>query len=285
MSKNTIKTVSDINGYKSLFTDIPINQHFHLDACYDFVLPNDWGFENRINHNFHVAFVKAGDVLYELGKEKVKVDKGMIIFVSRNFCHSRILNTSFLPKMVLVRFNLVNNSDLLPATMNCEPFAFAYAPKDPQKYHPLFSTMVRYFRNPVTEQRIPIANSILHQLLFEIYDDLNILQQPVLIDPRIEKTIKYAKENIHCAISIEKLSTMAGLSENHYRCLFEKFYDMNPKQYFMRIRAQSAFELLTETSRSIKDISSQLGYSDQYAFSKQFKSVFGKSPSQVRSGR
>ncbi len=53
----------------------------------------------------------------------------------------------------------------------------------------------------------------------------------------------------------------------------------------MQLKLRHARELLCETDCKIQNIAAELGYSDQYAFSKQFKEHMGISPSKLRNNR
>lgn len=93
---------------------------------------------------------------------------------------------------------------------------------------------------------------------------------------------EYLDFNFHKKISIEDISKMFFLSRPYIRNIFLKYINMSPKQYLQKIRMEKSAEMLLQTSYSISLIASSVGYDDQLAFSKAFRSYYKKSPSQYR---
>jgi AraC-like DNA-binding protein len=97
------------------------------------------------------------------------------------------------------------------------------------------------------------------------------------------KTIEYMRENISRAITLEDLAEVAGLSVSHYCAVFKQKTMQTPMQLYTSIKIQRACQLLQNRSQTIKTISYNLGFFDQYHFSKVFKQVMGVAPKQFRS--
>jgi AraC family transcriptional regulator of arabinose operon len=57
---------------------------------------------------------------------------------------------------------------------------------------------------------------------------------------------------------------------------------MTIQQFIIRSRIQAAIHELTHSQRTIAEISSMFGFSDQSAFTNQFRSVAGIPPRQFR---
>ena len=86
-------------------------------------------------------------------------------------------------------------------------------------------------------------------------------------------------------ISEINLGVMAehfGLSKKYFSRVFKEVTGVTFKDYILDCKMNKAQFYLEETGMRIKDISSRLGYSDQYAFSRQFKKTRGIYPSEVR---
>jgi len=75
------------------------------------------------------------------------------------------------------------------------------------------------------------------------------------------------------------LSTKFHISISHFSVQFKKRFDISPNEYIIAKRIERAKLLLRITPPiSIKQVSSMIGYTDQYYFSRIFKSVTGMSP-------
>ena len=98
----------------------------------------------------------------------------------------------------------------------------------------------------------------------------------------IEKVIDYMKVHLSENITIGALSNQAGLSERRFRQIFKDITGMQPKKYLDELRLRMAEELLINTPLPIGYISTRLGYSSQFHFSKAFKKRHGIPPSMFR---
>ena len=66
-----------------------------------------------------------------------------------------------------------------------------------------------------------------------------------------------------------------GQSYDAFRKKYTRLTGRAPKQFMMNRVMEQAAQLLIETSRSINDIADELGFCDQFHFSKRFKSHTG----------
>jgi AraC-like DNA-binding protein len=93
---------------------------------------------------------------------------------------------------------------------------------------------------------------------------------------------RFIRENPGQLFSIEELSERANYSADHFSRLFREIVGQTPSQFCINTRLQRAQTLLQESSLSIEQIASALGYADVFFFSRQFKQRTGVSPSQWR---
>jgi AraC-like DNA-binding protein len=91
-------------------------------------------------------------------------------------------------------------------------------------------------------------------------------------------TIEYMRENLNKAVTLEELAGMAGLSVSHYCAVFKRRTSQTPMQLFTSMKIQRACQWLQDRNITIKNIAYNLGFFDQYHFSKVFKDVMGVSP-------
>lgn len=93
---------------------------------------------------------------------------------------------------------------------------------------------------------------------------------------------KYILQNYHNTISIENLAQECGISRSWlFRC-FKTLTNTSPKEYLTSYRIERAKILLQNTNHSIKQISYSTGFRDELYFSKVFKQMTGKSPSEYK---
>ena len=101
-------------------------------------------------------------------------------------------------------------------------------------------------------------------------------------DVHVKKIQEYIDFNFNKKISISSLAKQFYLSCGYIRNIFYDRFHMSPKQYLQNLRMKKAAELLEISEYRVSEISVSVGYEDQLAFSKTFKSHFGTSPTEYR---
>lgn len=99
---------------------------------------------------------------------------------------------------------------------------------------------------------------------------------------QLSSAIEYAEQNLHLPPSVSELAAIAKMSryqlDRRMRCVF----GLVTGQWLVKIRLDAAQRLLQSTTQSISTIAYQVGYSDQSAFTRQFRQATGLSPSDFR---
>jgi len=79
--------------------------------------------------------------------------------------------------------------------------------------------------------------------------------------------------------STSQLAQECGYSPDYFTRVFKRIMNCSPQRYQVLARINRACQLLRESDLLVKQIALQLGYSNEYFFSRQFKSVIGQTPS------
>jgi AraC-like DNA-binding protein len=82
--------------------------------------------------------------------------------------------------------------------------------------------------------------------------------------------------------STASLAKAVNLQEDYFTRVFRRTYGVAPRSWIVRERMQDAAARLRDSELSIEDIASALGYGTIFLFSRQFKQVFGRSPTAYR---
>lgn len=81
---------------------------------------------------------------------------------------------------------------------------------------------------------------------------------------------------------VEQMASLAGLSVPHFFRCFQKATGTTPIRFLRQERISQAKRRLLESRDSIKEIAEQVGYSDPFYFSRDFRQHTGTSPAQFR---
>lgn len=94
--------------------------------------------------------------------------------------------------------------------------------------------------------------------------------------------IRYIEENLHSDLTVRDVSRGLYVSESHLNKVFKEELGVTPGKYISNKILLRAEELLRRTTESVRRISEQLGFCDQFYFSRCFSACYGVSPLQYR---
>lgn len=95
----------------------------------------------------------------------------------------------------------------------------------------------------------------------------------------------HVDENLGFPITIDHLSTIAGLSSSYFCRAFKDTFGDPPHAYIMRRRVERAQTLMLQTREPLSQIALACGLSDQAHLCNLFRRLVGQSPSHWRRSR
>ena len=99
------------------------------------------------------------------------------------------------------------------------------------------------------------------------------------------QAISYMQNNVNLQLTTNQIAQAVYTSPNRLHKLFKEETGMTIGAYLDRLVFFRAAQLLIDPKQSIGEISRQLGFCDQYYFSRRFKIQFGQTPSEFRKHR
>jgi len=99
---------------------------------------------------------------------------------------------------------------------------------------------------------------------------------------QIARSVEFMKGHLSEPLTVATLAALVNLSRSHYTTLFRRVTGYAPRSYLNHLRMQQAVQLLNGTDLPIKQISDQLGFSEQFYFSRAFSKMHNHSPSEHR---
>lgn len=98
----------------------------------------------------------------------------------------------------------------------------------------------------------------------------------------VDRAVQYIAERYSYPISVEDVADYTGVSRSHLFRLFRQEMQISPKDYLTDYRISQARRLLRETGLSVAAIAHSVGFEDNLYFSKAFKRVEGRTPTEYR---
>ena len=99
----------------------------------------------------------------------------------------------------------------------------------------------------------------------------------------IADTIQYIQKHYSETLRVADLAARAGLSAYQFEQRIRKLFQLTAGQLIQKTRMEAAVRLLLETNDPVATVALDCGYSDQSAFTRQFRQTLGMSPAKYRS--
>ncbi|WP_409175218.1 helix-turn-helix domain-containing protein [Brevibacillus fortis] len=96
----------------------------------------------------------------------------------------------------------------------------------------------------------------------------------------VENSIRYIQQNYQENITVKQLAQQANVPSWQYTLLFRQLTGKKPLEYVTALRIHHAKKLLKSSNDSLRDIASQVGFTDEYYFNRRFRKTTGYTPRQ-----
>jgi AraC-like DNA-binding protein len=147
----------------------------------------------------------------------------------------------------------------------------------------LFEEICFHFEQGYSADTLRYVNMIFYHFLSSLlYEEKYNQAGKAPAKDVITLTIDHMKEHIKTNMSLNDLAASAHMSVTHFCNLFRIQTGFSPIEYFNHLKVQQACQALAFTPKAIKEIADELGFSDQYYFSRMFSRFMGMSPSEYR---
>jgi AraC-like DNA-binding protein len=86
------------------------------------------------------------------------------------------------------------------------------------------------------------------------------------------------------SLDIPALARIAHVSESHFIRTFKSTFGETPHRYLQRRRVERSMFMLRETERSVTEICFDVGFASLGTFSRTFRQIVGRTPTEYRRG-
>lgn len=147
----------------------------------------------------------------------------------------------------------------------------------------LFNLLFRVLERNYTIGNFIYISQVLSLILSEIYFREKVDESSVQ-DRHVTMVIRYMYQHLRENLTLEEISEEVQLSKSYLNAVFKAQTGKSPVEFFIHLKMQEACKLLKSTDYYIYEVSAELGYTDQYYFSRIFKKVVGVSPKDYKNG-
>lgn len=248
--------------------------------------------------NFSLKYIIDGSEKYVVNNELKNAKKGQTLLVNDKsevqniFSEGTAFSIFIKPNVVKDCLNnlLVDNSGLLDYPLNSpEDFGF-YDNVLSIKY----SSIEKLYNKVSLNRDVIIPTDFYYELAYELLTSQNLVYQEINrldllklqtrkeIYKRLQIARNFLTSSLDSKFDLNELAHISCMSKFHLIRTFKQVYGITPHRFFIINRLNKA-KLILEKNKdiSITEISTLMGYPDIYSFSRQFKQIYGYSPSEV----
>ena len=101
----------------------------------------------------------------------------------------------------------------------------------------------------------------------------------------VDLCINFMLENLTKKLKVKDIALVIGYSTPHFCRLFLSKTGHSPIDYFIQLKIQRSCRLLDNSGLTVADVAYEMGFEDQFYFSRLFRKVMGMPPSEYRKAR
>ncbi|WP_339218545.1 AraC family transcriptional regulator [Paenibacillus sp. FSL H8-0332] len=269
-----------------------INQlFFHIHYCNFRRFKDTRIYSNRISRTLEhheLILVTGGRGSVTVDHKKLQFRAGMLFYIRPGVFHSIEFELEEPLCFLAVHFSyaqvlLMEGQWTLGEQPEPLPLHTAQDLKDYYQIEEIFSKLVEVWNAKLPGYEFA-AKTALQQLLIAIYQNNKRHNQNYSTSLKVEKIIGYMQEHVCSTVTLPELAGLVQLSPAYLSRAFKEITGYSPIEFFSRIKMDKAKELILEGSgKKVKEIAGELGYTDEFYFSRIFKRMEGISPSEFNS--
>ncbi len=239
-------------------------------------LPN-WNYDGRVLPEHLVYLVTDSAFQAVIDGEERRFDTGTLLWMRPGEKHSFMLvNPKQIMRVIHLRFRLIKGSKELSVD---RPF-FVTREIGAARGH--LEQMLDAARSRLPLREVTIRALLALVLSRFVCGSQNFHGSRILSHEQRTRLMGFIDAEKSARISHVSLARLLGLSATYFSRLFRNTYGEAPKIWLVRHRIQQAAEDVLGTDTPFGEIAERYGYSDDFLFSRQFKSVMGMSPRAYR---
>lgn len=241
-----------------------------------------WDLDWRVCRDTFILAPDCGEVLVKLEKESFVIGSGTILLLPPHTPHC-CTSLDRKPNRELHQYSLhFDIVDQQGRIISFKPSSYGITLSNPKYYYQRFLEFSYYHRHHFgfTENLFGQFMQVFFSNL--IMEGLRLSSLHQIKDIRVSEVLEYIHQNIQNELSIPQLAEIIELKEVQFRKIFHRSLGMSPHQYIQKYRMDQAIEKLTNTSKSIKEITYEVGFQTPQYFNLSFQKMFRCSPGQYR---
>jgi len=261
-----IKKQSELNTFS---LDILCNRYVSVGS--------DWNCENVINAFSRLYYIESGCGKLYFDDEEIMLTPGNVYFIPTGTRFSyHCTDENFMCKLFF-HLSLISPKDQYDLFSNIKKGIYSLSFQEANACN-----IFDIYRNDDYTSLLGLK-TILYNTLVAFYAKYNWGNTEIKKYPlQVLNIMEYIQSHLSIGLTIKEISDTLFLSESSVSKSFKAETGITIGTYIDNLIFTKANQLLLDKNNSLRDISTSLGFCDQFYFSRRFKEKFGMSPQQYR---
>jgi len=260
---------------------------FHIHYCNGSKLMKSGNFTSKVVRmlpHYELMFFCNGSGSFMFEEKKYPIKKGTLLFISPDVPYSIELDAKVPAGCLTVHFSYARVSfndgkwAIQDGMQNLSHHP-ARELKDAYIVEEWFQKLVDCWNEKLPGYEFK-ARTMLQQLLLAISENLNKQSQNFAASLKVEKIIQCMHQNINKKITLPELSKTVQMTTAYMSRTFKEATGYSIIEYFNKLKIDKSKELLIEGNKKIKEVAKEMGFADEFYFSRIFKKTEGMTPSE-----
>ena len=239
--------------------------------------PN-WKLSTKQNKDWYaLSYAVSGNVQYRFGEETACAKKGNVVFIKTDQLYSAKSDPDDPWHFFSVAFSLECMDAESKRILHSLPNIFTSS--DSSRMAENFAELHRTWAAKGPGYLIKCRSLIL-DILYILLSDESRRQKASTHYAKIARVVDMMRANCERSYSLAELCAMTGLSPSYFRQLFKEMTGMSAIQFQNQQKIQRAKDLILSQNCNVTEAAQAVGFSDIYYFSRMFRKLTGKNPSE-----
>ena len=253
-------------------------------------------------HDFwEIVYIESGEAIAMADDREVPLLPGDVIFHKPGEVHSIKSANGTTAKAFFICFHSTNKAakifESLKISLESEQKKMIYRLYDEARK--IYLSRKKYYHSVIFSSSALSPNAPTGaQQLFKIHLEEFLISVIQLVEKRAnvityeskeqleeliyQKMVEKITESVYSVVSVEEVCSEFNYGKTYLSQLFKRHSGLSIMQYYNELKVKEAKKLIKDGKLTMSKISEQLGFNNQYYFSRVFKKVVGISPSDYK---
>lgn len=240
-----------------------------------------WYFKEHWHEHLELHYVLEGETLFRLNKTDIHARKGDLVIANSNVLHGGYCDGEI--KVLVLIFEM----SALSRELADQNIIFHSLVEADANIEEIMTVIYQEYRSKGLGYRLVCKGELLKLIAYlareytaQVLTDSESDKRKKRLE-RLNTVLNFIQNHYTESISNGDMAQVVHLSEDRFNHLFKESMGMAPLQYVNEVRLKKAMNLLKKREGTVAEIAAAVGYTDYNHFGRQFRKMFGCTPSEV----